>query len=227
VLFILAGGVEIVAQRVAGGTLNLALHHPSHFAMQYRFLCIVIGEKTEFSVKVDDADLVDELKDAIKKKVEHALGAFDAHALTLYKVEINRSNAEEYIKNLQEASQNPSSNPRLDPADELKVHYASSPPPQMLHILVELPRSELRTGAKLAVLVVLMSPEHTDEQADDSSPSQQTQGPMLQSQPPRGELCTGAKPDVVLTRSGESGGCQLGPQRAAVLYVLEVRKGKH
>ena len=35
--------------------------------MPYKLLCMVIGESTIFSVKIDETDLVDELKDAIKK----------------------------------------------------------------------------------------------------------------------------------------------------------------
>jgi Crinkler effector protein N-terminal domain len=46
--------------------------------MLYRLLCIVIGENTPFSVKIDDAELVDDLKKAIKQEpFAHALDASD------------------------------------------------------------------------------------------------------------------------------------------------------
>jgi len=51
---------------VAGGVLNL--DPPSCCQMVYTLFCIVLGQKTTFSVKVDETQTVDELKEAIKNK---------------------------------------------------------------------------------------------------------------------------------------------------------------
>jgi Crinkler effector protein N-terminal domain len=150
--------------------------------MVYTLLCIIIGETTLFSVKINETQLVDELKDAIKKKAEPKLDAFAAHELTLYQVEIDASN-EACIEEVKSKCKNLSQLSMLNPVFELGDCFDSSGPlRRAIHILVE---------------------------------------------PPRGELCTGAKLDMMLTRSGESEGCQLGPQRVAVLYVLEVRSRRH
>jgi Crinkler effector protein N-terminal domain len=119
--------------------------------MLYTLVCIVIGETNPFVVDINEDRLVAHLKKAIKKEAEHALGAFDAHTLTLYQVHLNPKE-EEYHKKLQEAFRNPSKNKELDPLDELKDVFPTGPTRRMIQILVQPPEGELPDSrAKLPI----------------------------------------------------------------------------
>jgi Crinkler effector protein N-terminal domain len=72
--------------------------------MPYTLLCILIGGTTPFPVTINETQSVGELK-AIKKKKEPELDAFAADALTLYKVDIDGSDNEKCIKEVQDIPQ--------------------------------------------------------------------------------------------------------------------------
>ena len=57
---------------------QLAPLHHCLFAMLYTIWCIILGETTPFSVKIDQYELVDVLKDRIMKEKEHRLDYFPA-----------------------------------------------------------------------------------------------------------------------------------------------------
>jgi Crinkler effector protein N-terminal domain len=127
-----------VAQRVASGTLNL-----TSIAMPYKLLCIVIGEKAPFSIKIDDTELVDDLKDAIKKKKEHTLGAFDADALNLYKINVNISNDDTYDKMIHDISRSDYKKWKLNPSFKVSEYSGETGfPEKTIHILVDFPSGE-------------------------------------------------------------------------------------
>jgi Crinkler effector protein N-terminal domain len=110
--------------------------------MPYTILCIITGETTPFSVTIDETQSVGELKDAIKKETEPELNAFDAHTLTLYRIDVNGSNNES-TRELQKISQDPSKNEELDPLDKLRdVFKPTGPTHQMIQILVQPPGGE-------------------------------------------------------------------------------------
>jgi len=54
---------------MAGGDLKLDPYqaHPSCCQMAYTLNCMILGEKIPFSVKINETQLVDELKDKIKE----------------------------------------------------------------------------------------------------------------------------------------------------------------
>jgi Crinkler effector protein N-terminal domain len=111
--------------------------------MLYRLLCIVIGETNPIVVDINDDQLVAHLKDAIKKKKEHVLGAFDANDLTLYQVNIDASNEQNYIQEVKRESENLSKLRKLNPVFELRDYFDSSGPlHRVIHILVEPPGGE-------------------------------------------------------------------------------------
>ena len=62
--------------------------------MQIRLCCSIIGETTQFPITIDEAQLVGELKDAIKQTLQPASDNFAAHSLKLYKVNIDVSTQE-------------------------------------------------------------------------------------------------------------------------------------
>jgi Crinkler effector protein N-terminal domain len=73
----------------------------------YTLWCTVIGETTQFSVKIDKTGSVDELKDVIKKKKEPRLDAFVADSLKLYQVKVDGSLArQERMSELARLSRN-------------------------------------------------------------------------------------------------------------------------
>jgi Crinkler effector protein N-terminal domain len=58
--------------------------------MSSTLLCFIPSGKRVFSVEIDKTRIVDQLKDAIKKKKEQTLANVEADALTLYRVAINQ-----------------------------------------------------------------------------------------------------------------------------------------
>ena len=78
---------------MAGGDLKLDPHqaHPSCCQMTYTLTCMILGEKTLFPVKINETQLVDELKDKIKEKNGNRFKGLNARDLTLYKLNVAKS----------------------------------------------------------------------------------------------------------------------------------------
>ena len=134
-----------MAQRVAGGTLNLTSTTP-FFAMLQTLFCIVLGETTAFPVDIDENMTVGHLKDAIKEKTKPGLDRFAAHALTLYKVNIDMSDKAKFTKEIQDISQDLSKTEKelFNPSEELSNVFGETGPPKgKIHILVKSPEGEL------------------------------------------------------------------------------------
>jgi hypothetical protein len=64
--------------------------------MQYKLVCFKPGDKDIFSVKIDETDIVDDLKQEIKKQLAPKLNAFVANDLVLYKTKVDISNDDEH-----------------------------------------------------------------------------------------------------------------------------------
>jgi Crinkler effector protein N-terminal domain len=124
--------------------------------MPYTVWCIVIGEDIPFSVKVDKSQSVHALKGAIKKEKKHTFNSVDANVLTLYHINVDTSKKQKiYLKEVQKLSQNLNEDARLDPVHELKEVFGSpGPTSQRIHILVQHPRGESCTGARLDVMLI-------------------------------------------------------------------------
>jgi Crinkler effector protein N-terminal domain len=133
-------GWRSVAQRVAGGTLNPALHR----CHEPRVHLLVIGETTQFPVKIDKTESVDELKKAIKKEKEHRLDAFAAYSLKLYQVQLDKSlNKHERTSELARLSQNLNNCTELDEEDQLsKIFGEGAPDGKKYYTIVQLPTGQ-------------------------------------------------------------------------------------
>jgi Crinkler effector protein N-terminal domain len=112
--------------------------------------CIVIGETTQFPVTINETQYVGELKEAIKKKKEHTLGAFDADALNLYKVNIkvpdDDDDDEKLIKAVEDAwaDRKEATRPaKLKPARMLSMYsWESDHTKETIHIIIQPPGGE-------------------------------------------------------------------------------------
>jgi len=107
--------------------------------MLYTIWCILVGETTPFSVKIDQTASVYKLQDHIKKREELTL---DASELTLYKIDVDATDKNTYIPIVQDISQD-LSNINTDKATELDVVQELSdvfgmthPSKERIHILV-------------------------------------------------------------------------------------------
>ena len=99
--------------------------------MSYTLVCIVIGERSPFTVKVDKTQPVEELKEEIKKKRPNVVddATHNATHLALYKAKINISNRANYIKELQAVYQDPTNlrKTRLDSLSKLSEYFKRRP----------------------------------------------------------------------------------------------------
>jgi len=100
--------------------------------MLFRIFSILIGEADTFSVTLDDAQIVDDLKEAIKTKRQ----LFDAPDLVLYLINVTGSNHQERIEAVKHKSQNLSILQRLDSLDLLTDVFADGAPLRTIHVLV-------------------------------------------------------------------------------------------
>ena len=108
--------------------------------MSYTIWCIIIGDTTPFSVKIDQTESVDDLKMRIKKKIDPRLNAFPFNQLTLYK--IKEFELEKFNKHaVQDISQNLSEQTSLKPWTKVS-EITGGFPENMLHILIEAPAGE-------------------------------------------------------------------------------------
>ena len=82
---------------------------------------------------------VGHLKDAIKLKMAHALDAFDAPRLNLYRIDADASDEKKAIKGVITLAQDLGSVDSLNTTLELDELYPSGPPKKKIHILVKLP----------------------------------------------------------------------------------------
>jgi len=111
--------------------------------MEYTLNCIVLGEASVFPVKINDAQLVGELKKAIKNENPNDFKDIDAHHLTLYKIKIVIPDDEG--DNILDRVSQPGY--VFDPKDKLfpthkMSRYFGQDPDGDIHILVELPQSK-------------------------------------------------------------------------------------
>ena len=116
--------------------------------MLYTLSCIVIGEDTTFSVKVDETKLVHELKKEIMNKRPNLIASYihNATHLTLYKAKINASDEANYTKEMKEMCQDAIKlrEAKLNPWFELSIYFKEEEdrPEKTIHVLVQLPSSE-------------------------------------------------------------------------------------
>jgi hypothetical protein len=67
--------------------------------------CFILGCKTVFSVKIDETEVVDNLKQEISKGNPRTFATVDVSRFTLYKIKVDVSNFDMYDKILTQISQ--------------------------------------------------------------------------------------------------------------------------
>ena len=109
--------------------------------MVYTLWCLVLGDKTTFSVKVDGTQTVDELKEAIKNQALHKFENVDAYELTLYRVEGDQSCTwQERIDEFERLSQNLNEGTKLgDVEQQLSEIFGESPPKGKKYYILVVP----------------------------------------------------------------------------------------
>jgi len=110
--------------------------------MKYTLWCLVLGEKSTFSVKVDETQSVDELKKVIRNEKPRPLNDVSAHELTLYKlasdVDENQSEVEDIKHELFDLKKR-----ALKPRDKLaNILSNTANLEKIVHILVVPPQSK-------------------------------------------------------------------------------------
>jgi len=114
--------------------------------MEYTLNCIVLGEGSVFPVKINDAQLVGELKDKIKGKNVIRFSHIDAAQLKLYKLNVAKSDND--YDQIREAITNGlfelNKTNVLDEVDTLSYCFADPNPPKSraIHIVVVSPQSK-------------------------------------------------------------------------------------
>ena len=103
-----------------------------------RYNCITLNGNSAFTVDISDTNTVDQLKSAIKRRMGPELNTIAADALKLYQINIDASEREKYIKEVQRLDKNLDSLTRLsEPAILRDVFPSSGPLDGRIHILVD------------------------------------------------------------------------------------------
>ena len=133
---------------MAGGDLKLDPYqaHPSCCQMAYTLNCMILGEKTLFPVKINETQLVDELKDKIKEKNGNRFKGLNARDLTLYKLNVAKSD-KDYRKIREAIAQGLfelKETDQLEPTDVISRCFIDPdrPKDQAIHIVVVEPKGK-------------------------------------------------------------------------------------
>jgi len=112
--------------------------------MRFNLFCLILGETVPFSVKINEAQSVDELKNEIRKQSQK-LALFDAHTLTLYKIKVDISDDSKYQSTMRDVSK-PGYvfDPKLylNAVQEVSMYFGqvSDRSKGAIHVLIEPPR---------------------------------------------------------------------------------------
>jgi hypothetical protein len=135
-----------VASARLDSTITMANPQPE----VYTIFCALIHECRLFSVKVPIHDTVDDLKDAIKHK-KSALHGIDADALDVYQVdipEVNSFNHENLRNAVKQRLESGLALEVLSPMLKLSAIYSTTPKDHALHLIVQLPSTEIPERSK-------------------------------------------------------------------------------
>ena len=112
--------------------------------MSSELFCFIPGGKSVFSVEIDKTKIVDQLKKAIKKKKTQTLANVEPHALTLYRVAIDRSlDNKQQETTLTQLSENWGERKELINTDQLSSIFDEQPPDGKIWVtLVQIPQGE-------------------------------------------------------------------------------------
>ena len=91
-------------------------------------------------VKLDETKTVVALQDAIKSDDPKGLAHIGSHQLTLYRVDVDGSDEQEYIESVKKIAQELHKHTELNPLSKLSDVFENLAPLEMtIHILVKLP----------------------------------------------------------------------------------------
>jgi len=108
-----------------------------------RFLCIIPGPSCKFfPVTIDEKQIVAELRGAIKTEKSLTLADIEADRLTLYKIDVDALEENEYTERVNGLSQNLGTLQKLNPAKSMGTVFPKGPLDERIEILVEVPPSE-------------------------------------------------------------------------------------
>jgi hypothetical protein len=122
--------------------------------------CFLVGDRTSFSVDIDQTKTVDHLKEAITQKKRQRLADVDPDHLTLYRVEIDNEisrNRTSRINALTLQSLSLNEDVALDEEGQLSDIFGKTPEGKKEYILVKLSQGESiypRWGAVADMILV-------------------------------------------------------------------------
>jgi len=112
--------------------------------MSLHIWCFVVGNACTFSVKIDPAETVDDLKRAIKVETHCTLNAVHTDRLMLYQVALDKSyDKKKRMNELNRFSQHLNECTELDEHQELSVYFDGGPSPgKGYYIIVHISEGE-------------------------------------------------------------------------------------
>ena len=113
--------------------------------MEYTLNCIVLGEASVFPVKINNAQLVGELKKAIKNKKPNDFNDVDADQVTLHQIRIVIPDDDDEYNKIMNGISQPGYvfDPKRTLIPTYKIsRYFGQGPEGDIHILVELPKGK-------------------------------------------------------------------------------------
>jgi len=110
--------------------------------MKYTLWCLVLGEESIFSVKVDETQSVDDLKDKIKNENPCTLKDVSASELTLYKLASDVDENQSEVEDIKHEQFDLKKKQPLHPMDELTGIFSDTVNIKLIHVLVVRPRSK-------------------------------------------------------------------------------------
>jgi len=141
--------------------------------MLYKILCFVPGDHSTMLVNIDEQSWVAELKNKIKEMAPATLNGIDAHRLTLYRVEVDRTyDMQQCIDEFKRLSGNLNECTKLNDVEkELSVFFGESPPEgKKYYILVQLPEGKsIHCGGIVLMADVAVQMQPTTSENDRSN----------------------------------------------------------
>jgi len=113
--------------------------------MSYKIFCILPGGRPAFPVNIKQTETVGDLKKAIRGEADNELDGIDAHALSLYHINVGALDMQKAIVEVEDIFQglSTSENRWLNPITTLEsIFGASGPPRDKISILVLVPGGE-------------------------------------------------------------------------------------
>ena len=121
----------------------------------YTIFCLLEGESVSFPVEIDETKSVGVLKDHIKEKMSAV--HVEAHKLELYRIDVDASDEQKAIKDVETLAQTLIPTDRLNPTQKLNKVFPSGAPDDQIHILVQVPEGESSSRPARDVAEIVLS----------------------------------------------------------------------